>query len=66
MDLLDEHFGLLPGCPAVEQEFDYCVKQMELDSVYQSNVRRLWSSAESGKLRLYLVDLALIWPLRLG
>ena len=66
MDHAGEHLGLLPACLAVKREYDYCGKQMELGSVYQSNAKRLWSGAEIGDFLGYSVNLTLIWLLRLS
>ena len=36
-----ERLGLLPGYLAAVQEYNCCGKQMELDSAYQSDAKRL-------------------------
>ena len=52
--------GLLPGSLAVVPECDCCGKQMEPDSSYQFDAKRLWLGAESGGHQGCLVSLALI------
>ena len=50
---------LIPGCLSVEQGSDYCGRQMELGSVFQSDAERLRSSAEFRGFGEYLVKVAL-------